>query len=651
MHLLHKKNPSFLKFIACLLSLAFIHQHAAADVSLPRLVSDGAILQRDQAVTLWGWADEGEKVTVNFAQQQRTATTKDGRWSVEFPAQKAGGPHHIKIEGNNSLELKDIWFGDVWIASGQSNMELPLRRVKYEYPEVIPHTNLPQIREFGVPTIYTFKQAADDFPQGEWKTATPENLGEFSAVGFFFAQNLHQKYKVPIGIVRIAVGGSPVEAWMSEQALADYPDYLKAANQFKDDAVLEKTLADDKAKVDAWYGKANREDKGKTEKPEWSAEKVTTDDWKTLSVPGLFGDQKIDFSNGIIWLRKAIELSPEQAQQNAQLWLGAIVDGDEVFINGQLVGQTGYRYPPRIYDVAPGVLKAGKNLISVRLTSYSSEPGFVEDKLYALKLGNDAINLEGEWQYKIGMESGPFPKTTTMHYQPASLFKAKLAPLFNFPMKGVIWFQGESNVERASEYEALFTTMIADWRAHFNQGKFPFLFAQLANFQEAQDQPVESAWAELREAQRKSLAVKNTGMAVTIDTGEWNDIHPLNKKTVGERLALAAQKIAYGDKSVIASGPMVKSVKRKGNSLVVSFDSLGKGLEIRGDKLHIAIAGSDKKFVWAEAKVKGKTLVVSSEQVKDPRWVRYAWADNPEDANLYNSAGLPASPFQVGIDK
>ena len=631
------------------LSLVFIAP-VNADVRLPRLLSDGAILQRDKPLTIWGWADEGEQITLRFAQQERRTRAKDGRWEVSFPAMKAGGPYELTIQANNTLQVKDIWLGDLWIAAGQSNMELPLRRVHYRYPTVIAETRLPKVREFSVPVAYAFDEPREDYTQGQWKTATPDNLAGFSAVGFFFARDLHQEYGVPIGILSIAVGGSPVEAWMSEAALQDYPEYLKAANKFKDDAVLEKTIAQDKANSDAWYAKTNAEDAGLNAKPVWSATEAKTNDWKKFQVPGFVKEQGIEFTNGIIWFKKTVTLTEQQAQQAARLWLGAIVDGDQVYLNGQLIGQTGYQYPPRIYDVPEGLLKAGNNEIRVRVTSYSGKPGFVKDKDYALKLTKEQIDLSGDWFYKIGMHADAMLPSTTIHYQPTSLFKAKLAPAFPFNIKGAIWFQGESNVTRWREYEDLFAGMIGDWRAHFDQGNFPFLFVQLANFMEPNTSPGDSEWAQLREAQRKTLAVPKTAMAVAIDVGEWNDIHPLNKQAVGERLALAARQLAYGEKKLLASGPQVKSVKRKGKTLVIRFDHVGKGLKVQGDALQeIAIAGKDQVFVWAKAKLDGNQLIVWHDDITEPVWVRYAWADNPADANLYNSADLPASPFQVNI--
>ena len=621
---------------------------ANADVRLPRLVSDGLVLQREKPVTLWGWADEGEQVSVSLGQQTLTTKAVNGRWQLVFKPLKTGPAFQIHIKGKNELTINKVLAGDVWVAAGQSNMELPINRVLTRYPDIIQTTNLPDIREFAVPIAYNFKGPQDDYAKGQWKTATPENLGGFSAVGFFFARDLYQKYHVPIGLIMLPVGGSPLEAWVSEDVLQAYPHYLAVTQQLKDDSYLQKLMADDKTKVDAWYTRANTEDKGHNL---WNAEHLAEKDWQTLKVPGLFRDQNIDFVNGVVWLRKSVTLTAAQAQKSARLFLGAIVDGDEVYVNGQLVGQTGYQYPPRIYKLAPGVLKAGENQVSVRLTSYSSNPGFVKDKLYALDLGDEKIDLSGDWKYKVGMRSESFPKTTTIHYQPAGLFNAKLAPALHSAIKGVIWYQGESNTDRAAEYARMFPELINDWRKQFHQGNFPFLFVQLPNFMAPSSQPGESDWADLRDAQRSTLRVKNTVMVVAIDVGEWNDIHPLNKQVIGERLSLAAQKLAYGDRKVMASGPIPVALEAKKNGLLVKFSKAGGAPVFKGDdKLHrIEIAGADHKYVWAEAKIQGQNIFVWSDQIPNPKSLRYAWADNPEGANLYNAAGLPASPFQLSL--
>ena len=652
-------KPLFInKQLFLLLFSALFSLNTVADVSLPRLLSDGAILQRDKPLTIWGWADEGENIAVTFEGKSLSTVAKDGRWSVTFPALKAGGPYELKVSGNNQLLHKNILMGDLWIAAGQSNMELPLNRVKYQYPDLIESTNQPNIREFNVPVTYAFKGPLQDYTQGQWKTATPEHLATFSAVGFFFMQKLHADNNVPIGLVTIPVGGSPAEAWVSESVLEKYPHYQQKLQPFKDDAHVQATIANDKANSSKWYADLDAADVGL--KNNWQQENINTENWKTLQVPGFLKEQAVskedkEFTNGALWVRKTIELTAAQAAKKAVLWLGCIVDGDQVYVNGQLVGQTGYQYPPRIYAVPAGLLKAGANSISIRVTSYSSNVGFVKDKRYALLLGDglfgdEAVDLKGEWKYQIAARVNAMQPGTTLHYLPSSLFNAKLAPALPLKIKGVIWYQGESNVGRAAEYQQLMADLIGDWRAQFQQKELPFMYVQLANFLPAAKEPGESGWAELREAQRQLLAVNNTAMAVAIDVGEWNDIHPLNKQTVGERLALGALKVAYGKKSLLASGPHLKKIKASGETLELRFADVGKGLSVRGEQLgHIAIAGADKKFVWARAQVKKDKVIVWADSIAEPKWVRYAWADNPEGANLYNSAGLPASPFEARV--
>lgn len=675
-----KNTRRFNQQLLLLICLPLIALSTLADVTLPRLLSDGAILQRDKPLTIWGWADNGEKVTVSFAGKEKSTVTVDGKWKVIFPAQKAGGPYELKVSGKNQITRSNILLGDLWIAAGQSNIEQPIRRVKYQYPGLIESTQLPNIREFNVPVAYAFKEPLSDYTQGQWKTATPDNLENFSAVGFFFAQKIYAQTNVPIGLVTIPVGGSPIEAWISESALQKYPHYLAQLKPFQDDAYVQATIAKDKANSDKWYGGLNAADAGL--KNNWSQATLDTTQWKTLQVPGYLKEQGSDFINGAVWVRKTIELTQAQVAKKAVLWLGAIVDGDQVFVNGQAVGQTGYQYPPRIYPVPAGVLKAGKNTIAIRVTSYSGNPGFVKDKRYALMLGDsvfgagysgdEEISLRGEWQYQIAARMGNMQPSTTLHYIPASLFNAKLAPALPLQVKGVLWYQGESNVDRAdahgvhrepggqcadqtcaamtSEYRYLLADLIRDWRGQFKQADLPFLYVQLASFLPANFQPVESKWAQVREAQRQTLAVKNTAMAVAIDVGEWNDIHPLNKQAVGERLALGAMKVAYGKKTLLASGPSLQKVIARNGALELVFADVGKGLDVRGGELkHIAVAGADKKFVWAKAEVKKNKLVVRADSVTKPKWVRYAWADNPEGANLYNSAGLPASPFEASV--
>ncbi|MEY4590544.1 MAG: hypothetical protein RL497_2620 [Pseudomonadota bacterium] len=647
-------SPSTLCSLALIILFGLaLNTPSYADVKLPRLISDGLVIQRDKPIHIWGWADEGEQVTITLGEETRSVNTVKGIWSANFKALPGNKTFDISIQGKNHLQVKNVVTGEVWLAAGQSNMETNLQRVSPRYPNLISNTQLPQIREFRVPVAYSFKGPQWDFPQGEWKTATPDNLADFSAVGFFFARTLHTQLNVPVGIIVVAVGGSPAEAWMSTEALEHYPHHLAQYKKFTDDTLLQKTQAQDKTNKDAWHTKLNAEDLGTQAKPAWSSADTEFNTWPTLTVPGIWKDQGIDFKNGVAWLKKNIVLGEAQTQKPAHLWLGVLVDSDDVYINGQLVGQTGYRYPPRIYALKPGVLKAGNNNITVRLTSTSQEPAWVKDKQYALHLGTETIDLSGTWHYKIGADAAAYPTTTTIHYQPGSLFNAKLAPALKTAIKGVLWYQGESNVKRAEEYFTLFPDLINDWRTHFNRADLPFLYVQLPNFLEAKTEPGESQWAQIRQAQLQAAQLKNTGMAVAIDVGEWNDIHPLHKQPVGERLALLAQKKFYGNKKIIAASPAATRAKLKKSQVIVRFDKNNDALSLCfGQELnHFALAGADKKFIWAKAKINKNTVVIEKdERIKTPKFVRYAWADNPSQANLCGSNNLPASPFELPVN-
>lgn len=649
-------------------ALSVVSLPSLAEVRLPHIFSDHMVLQRDQPLTFYGWADEGEQVAVSFANQTATTTAKDGRWQVTLNPLKAGGPYRLEVTGKNREVRDNILMGDVWIAAGQSNMELPLRRVAPDYPGLIENTSLPTLRQFSLPLSFSTAGPQEDYQAGSWTPAVPEHLPHFSATGFFFARHLQQQRDVPIGILSIAVGGSPAEAWVSEPLLKQYPHYEEQLKPFRDQQHLESVRASDKANSDSWYAALHQADVGLQQ--QWFRPQTDDSDWQTLTVPGRFADQGIDFSLGSIWLRKTIRLTADQAAKPATVWLGAIVHGDEVYLNGTSIGQTGYQYPPRIYPVPAGLLKEGDNSIVIRITSYAPNPGFVKDKRYALELGDESLPLDGSWRYKVATTAGPMKPATTLHYLPSSLYNARVAPLLPLAVKGVIWYQGESNVGRdkripdgapafipggkgflvpeTGEYRALFGDLINDWRRAFKRDDLPFIFVQLANFLEPRTEPGESEWANLREATRQTLALPHTAMAVIIDAGEWNDIHPLDKQSVGERLALGARKVAYGEKRLLASGPVLKAMQRKGERLVLTFDNVGKGLQVKGPEAReFAIASTDGKFVWAQATVSGKRITLSAPGVSQPHQVRYAWADNPDQANLYNSADLPASPFHA----
>jgi len=647
-----KKIPQLLSTICSLFALILANS-ASADIHLPRLLSDGAILQRDAATSVWGWAEDGEAIEVRLdGKVLATTTTENGEWRVLIPAQSAGGPHEITVTGDTSITIDDVYFGDVWVASGQSNMELPMERVKEKYPDVIATANHPLIRQYKVAKDYDFDAPYKDLPGGQWVASTPESVLNFSAVGFFFAKSISDTRQVPIGIIGNSYGGSPAEAWMSEQALEEYPHYLKVARSYREEGYLQSLLDANRKIFSDWNENVDRIDEGLAAAPNWSASEYDDSGWQTFDLPQFWADTSTGPINGVVWFRKEIEIPEALAGRPAKLMLGRIIDADTAYINGTQVGNTTYQYPPRRYDVGNDILRAGKNTIAVRVVNSAGNGGFVNDKPYWLRVGDTTIDLEGEWLYKVGAVSEAIgPPEFVEHRQPLGMHNAMLAPLLKMTIKGVIWYQGETNTDRPAEYVHLFPAMIRDWRANWKQGDFPFLFVQLANFMEARDEPVESGWAETRNAQFLALREPNTAMAVTIDVGEWNDIHPLNKRAVGERLALVARSVAYGESELVFSGPVVREVHARANELVIGFDHVGSGLRAHGDRLEeFAIAGADRVFVWANAIIDGDTVVVSSESVREPAYVRYAWADNPDGANLYNAEGLPAPPFEAAIN-
>jgi sialate O-acetylesterase len=635
------------KIAITFLVIAFT-MRANAQVKLPKLISDSMVLQRSTKINIWGWASPNEKVTVTFKQKKYEAVTnQQGKWFVTLAAMQAGGPYNMKIDASNHIEIKNILIGDVWLCSGQSNMELEMVRVKYKYPDEISKANNTFIRQFTVPDKYDFNQPHYDVDYGSWVSINPKSILQFSAVAYFFAKEIYAKYKVPIGLINSALGGSPAESWISEEALKKFPAYYNEAQKFKRNSLIDSIETKDRNASNAWYKQLNEQDEGI--KNNWKDISVDDADWQQMNVPGYWADTKAGLFNGVVWFRKEFTVPASMLNKNIKLELGRIVDADSVFINGKFVGNTTYQYPPRRYEFSSNILHEGKNIISIKLINNGGRGGFVLDKRYEITTATDTIDLKGLWKFKTGGTMPPTPSQTFVRWKPVGLYNYMIAPLINYPIKGVIWYQGEANTKNPKEYKDLMETLITDWRSKWNNN-FPFLFVQLANFMDAKPQPTESSWAATRQAQLNTLSVSKTAMAVTIDIGDWNDIHPENKKDVGHRLALHARKIAYGEKNIVASGPLYQSLKKDGNKIVINFSNVGSGLMVKGNELkYFAIATSDKKFVWAKAKIENNKVIVWSDEIKDPVAVRYAWADNPDGANLYNKEGLPASPFEAYI--
>ncbi|HEX5168944.1 MAG TPA: sialate O-acetylesterase [Cyclobacteriaceae bacterium] len=635
-----------LTFLTLFLTLSSFGQ-----VRLPKLVSDGMILQREANVRIWGWAAAGEKVTVTFlGSTYNTTADKQGDWNILLPRLKAGGPHEMQITATNSIIIHNILVGDVWVCSGQSNMEMSMMSLRVRYPEDIAASENKFIRQFAVPRRHIFSKPMEDISAGSWISADSTSVLRFTAAGYYFAKNLYQKYKVPIGLINATLGGSRTESWMSEDALKPFPTLHDEALKYQDSTVIIQTETEDRKRIAEWHMRAKDTDASYADPAgPWYKADYDASQWDEIKMPAFWASSSLGPINGVVWFRKEFELPSSFAGKAARLSFGNIVEADSVFINGKFVGGRPSQYIPRNYDIPAELLKDGKNSITVRVVCPSGRGGFVPEKQYAIILNKEIIDLSGTWKYRLGCKMENLVGSSFIMWRATGLYNGMIAPLLPYTIKGVIWYQGESNVSRAEQHRSLFPALIHNWREKWNQGDFPFLFVQLPNFNEPQKEPSDGGWARFRETQTAALAVPNTGMAVAIDIGEWNDIHPLNKKDLGYRLSLAAQKVAYGEKDVVYSGPMYESMKIKGNKVTLSFKQTGGGLIAKGSKelKYFAIAGEDKKFVWATAEIRNNKIIVWNDKVAKPVAVRYAWADDPEGANLYNKEGLPASPFRT----
>lgn len=627
-----------------------------ADVKLPKLFSDNMMFQREQLIQVWGEADSKEKIEISFNKEvYSTKADKDGQWKIELPAMKAGGPYEMIISGKNTLTLKNILVGDLWVCSGQSNMEWPLRTVN-DAEEEIRNSSYQNIRIFKVPKEIA-TDPRSDLRGGSWEICSPESTPGFSAVGYFFGRHLHRELGVPIGLIGSNWGGTIVETWISKEGFQGVPEYEQVANEVAS-LDLEKKQEESNAVYKEWLKDFQTKDQGIDKGAYvWSKVDEETENWSLMNLPLLWeqsGDKELQSANGVLWFFKEVELTADQISQEALLSLGPVDDSDITWINGEKVGETYNVYnQDRKYKVPPGILQEGRNRIVVRVEDYRGGGGIFggKEQLF-LMLGSESISLAGNWKYKAGMlttselPGGQFGPNSL----PTLLYNGMIAPLIPFPIKGAIWYQGESNAGQAYQYRTHFKLLIKDWRAKWNIGDFPFLFVQLANYMAPVDQPAESAWAELREAQDLTLSLPNTGMASAIDIGEADDIHPRNKQDVGYRLALEALKLTYG-KELVSTGPRYESMEINGNEIFIKFSFTGEGLVVKDKYQYIkgfTIAGADKKFHWAKAElVDASTVRVYADEVSKPEAVRYGWANNPDQANLYNSEKLPTNPFRT----
>ncbi|HSI83685.1 MAG TPA: sialate O-acetylesterase [Candidatus Methylacidiphilales bacterium] len=682
--------------LAYLASGALLLSSARADVKLPAIFSDHAVLQKSDKVPVWGKADPGEAVTVTLdGVKAETKAGADGKWRVVLNLKDKGeGPYELLVEGKNKIAVTDVLVGDVWVCSGQSNMEWVMNNTTDAKTEIDRSAN-PKLRHFLV------QKSTNAVPQDEfqakdvrnplsntWVLADPATTGGMTAVGYWFGKTLNAELKRPIGLVHTSWGGTPSEAWTSFEGCEKDPD-LKASKETMVSGLLaypEKL----KAYTDnfpVWAEKYGRLDKDTADAQAYAGKDIDTSSWKKVILPNTFAKVGLPDS-GVTWLRKTINVPEAAAKQNLKFSLGTIGDFDAVYWNGVKIGASSFKtldpknaFSPREYSVPAAQVTAGESVLAIRVYTPAGNGGVTTPRNGNFRYGAGNTPLNGEWLAKNEVELPPLSDEAKAAYiapprrptgpqnTPGFLYNAMISPLLPYAITGAIWYQGESNAGRAYNYSKVFPIMIEDWRAHWEQGPFPFYFCQLANFMAKTDTPKESGWAELREAQTKTLSLPNTGMAVLIDIGESADIHPRNKKDAGERLGKAALAQTYGVK-IPYSGPKYKSQTVEGDKIRLSFEHTDGGLvakklpetfSVQSSKNETKplvlpstdselqgfyICGEDKVWKWAQAKVDGESVVVWSSEVPKPIAVRYAWADNPT-CNLYNGAGFPAIPFRT----
>lgn len=623
---------------------------ARAEVILPKIFNDNMVLQRDKPVKIWGLADKGEKIEVTFnGQEIQTETNNDGKWEVTLKQMTFGGPFSLTVEGKNKITLKNILIGDVWICSGQSNMEFIVNGCK-DAADEIEKANYPEIRSFNVKKNLGYDPL--EKLDGEWLECKPESVGGYSAVGYFFAKKVYEETGIPIGLINSSWGGTQIETWISQDAYKKLPKEYWERYQpgiFGDDSIS--FLNDQEKNQKSFY---HAKDLKNDIQKKWFLRPDNSSDLKTCKMPLMWDKSDLRDIDGIVWFYTVIDLPASVSNKKGFIKLGLIDQKDEVWINGKSVGSTDEYMAVRSYEVPIGILHEGTNFIAVRLDDNGGNGGLMgkPEDLF-IEVENDKYSLAGDWTYKMAITNKMFQyEPNAKNLYPGLLYNAMINPLVNYKIKGIIWYQGEQNAGRPKQYQTLFPYMINNWRMKWGE-ELPFYWVQLANYMTADEKPSESNWAELREAQAIALALPQTGQAVIIDVGEGSDIHPKNKQDVGLRVALIALNKDYGGKDIIYSGPNLQSIDFKDHTAIVSFNNIGSGLISNDHSKQIkgfAIAGKDKKFVWAEAKIDGNKVIVSSKLVKNPKAIRYAWGNNPE-TNLYNKEGLPACPFRTDTAK
>lgn len=652
-----KMKKKWILIVFCFLCLGKMY----SVIKMPAIFTNNMVLQQQSEVSFWGEASPNKIIKISTSWDKRTIETtadENGKWKTTVSTPVYGGPYSVEISDGKKIKFENVMIGEVWLCSGQSNMEMPLsgwgQIINYE--QEVAAANYPNIRLFTVTKNVSFKPLNDlKAESGGWLQCSPQTVADFSAVAYFFGKNLYDNKNVPIGLINSTWGGTNVESWTSSKSLKEMPDFRSAIDLLESKELnTEKLIAQYKADSARWHKQVLDADKGfQNSKPIWTGTNLNETGWESIDVPGRLEDEGLQNFDGVVWLRKMIDIPADWQKKKLSLSLDLIDDYDITYFNGVEVGRTDGWSQKRNYTIPASLVRAGKAVITVRVFDTGGSGGLYGDvSKIKLSLSPDkSISLAGSWLYKIGFnqelaEIPGAPVKWDNANQLSALYNAMINPIVPFSIRGAIWYQGENNSNRAYQYRDLFPLLIKDWRKQWNSD-FPFYFVQLANYTDVIPEPTDAPWAELREAQLKTLHLEKTGMAVAIDVGDAIDIHPKNKQEVGRRLSLIARANTYGE-DITFSGPMYDTYRVEGNTIRILFKHTGKGLRTSDGEIlkGFAIAGPDHKFHWADAEIVANEVIVSCKEVENPVAVRYAWAANPV-CNLINNEGLPASPFRT----
>ncbi len=642
-------------------------------LQLPNLISDGMILQRNTHVRIWGYDCSGRKVTVillrRSEEKEQVSTSvvnQEGYWETWIDTEEESTECQLIIRDSEAEEycIKNVCIGDVFICAGQSNMELPMERVKDQYPEDIKNVCMPYVRQFKILECCDFHKPEEEHLGGSWREAQVDTIRDFSATAYFFGKFLYENSNVPIGLINASYGGSRIQSWLSREMLVDFNNDLDLVDTYSDDSYVKRQQDKNEQQMKEWHGNLDKCDIGLGEK--WYEDHCYTKEWDTIELPEFFENTPLQDFIGAVWFKKELMIPKSMVGKKVNLWLGTIVDSDMVYINGTLIGRTEYQYPPRKYKIPEEVLHEGVNSITIRVKCENGPGRFTPNKEYKLFIGEhhkmgEFVDLTGTWSYRIGASTKKIPPTDFVNWKPTGLYNGMMAPCHRYTINGMIWYQGESNTNNPFNYESLSAEMIRGYREKWNQGNFPYYYVQLPNFTIDLDE-VNSGWPELREEQERLLTIENTGMACAIDLGEDNDLHPLNKKEVGERLARLVCAKQYG-MDMEYSGPTIELIHVvsdvKQTEIIITCGHVSKLLtKDRVSRIHrpveelidFQVAGDDAIYETVQVKVEENIIHLLWEKEGRPRYLRYCHANAPKGALLYNEAGLPMAPFARGIE-